>query len=152
MSHGGGSDDSAEPDLTAMLDVVMQLLMYFIMCVNFIDQENTADVLLPVAQSAKPLSHEDNNDLLFLNVDQDGKVLILGEAPKDMDATRLWLENRAIDAKDKNADRSIHTAIVVRAHRNVSYDTVYKLMQMCKEKGFKRFKLRVTIANTGEGR
>src|SRR5579872_4968144 len=98
MSHGGGGDDNAEPDLTAMLDVVMQLLMYFIMCANFIAQENNADVLLPLAVNAKPLSSEDN-DVIFLNIDKDGKVLILGEEPKDMDATRLWLENRALDAK-----------------------------------------------------
>ena len=145
MSHGAGGDDSVEPDLTAMLDLVMQLLMYFIMCANFIDQENTAEVLLPVAQMAKPISRDDA-DVLFVNVDQDGKVLILGEAPKDLDATRLWLDNRALEAKTKSGDNSIRTAIVVRAHRDASYDSVYRLMQACKEKGFKRFKLRAMIA------
>jgi biopolymer transport protein ExbD len=148
MSHGAGSDDSVEPDLTAMLDLVMQLLMYFIMCANFIDQENTAEVLLPVAQMAKPISRDDS-DVLFVNVDQDGKVLILGEPPKDLDATRLWLDNRALEAKTKSGDNSIRTAIVVRAHRDASYDSVYRLMQACKDKGFKRFKLRAMIA---EGR
>jgi biopolymer transport protein ExbD len=148
MSHGAGGDDSVEPDLTAMLDLVMQLLMYFIMCANFIDQENTAEVLLPVAQMAKPISRDDA-DVLFVNVDQDGKVLILGEAPKDLDATRLWLDNRALEAKTKSGDNSIRTAIVVRAHRDASYDSVYRLMQACKDKGFKRFKLRAMIA---EGR
>ena len=145
MSHGHGSDDGGEPDLTAMLDLVMQLLMYFIMCANFIDQENTADVLLPVAQMAKPIASDDA-DVLFLNVDQEGKVLILGEPPKDLAATRLWLENRALDAKSKSGDGPIKTAVVVRAHRDASYDSVYRLMQACKEKGFKRFKLRAMIA------
>ena len=149
MSHGGcSSEEIADPDLTAMLDVVMQMLMYFIMCANFIDQENTAEVLLPVAQMAKPISRDDA-DVLFVNVDQDGKVLILGEAPKDLDATRLWLDNRALEAKTKSGDNSIRTAIVVRAHRDASYDSVYRLMQACKDKGFKRFKLRAMIA---EGR
>jgi biopolymer transport protein ExbD len=142
MSHPGAHGE-AEPDLTPMLDLVMQLLMYFIMVANFIDQENTADVYLPVAQSAKPI--HDDNDVLFLNVDRDGQVLILGEAPKDMDATRLWLDNRAQEAKQKHNDNTNHTAIVVRAHRDASYETVYKLMQTCKEKGFRRFKLRAFI-------
>src|SRR5215470_13812565 len=145
MSHSGLGEVSAEPDLTAMLDLVMQLLMYFIMCANFIDQENTAEVLLPVAQMAKPISRDDS-DVLFLNVDQDGKVLILGEPPKDLAATRLWLDNRALDAKTKSGDGPIRTAIVVRAHRDASYDSVYRLMQACKDKGFKRFKLRAMIA------
>jgi biopolymer transport protein ExbD len=147
MSHGGGGggDDNVEPDLTAMLDVVMQLLMYFIVCVNFIDQENTADVLLPVAQMARPLSRDDT-DVLFLNVDQSGRVLILGEEPKDLDATRLWLANRAIDARERYKDGPVRTAVVVRAHRDASYDDVYKLMQACKQNGFKRFKLRALVA------
>lgn len=145
MSHAAGSDDSAEPDLTAMLDLVMQLLMYFIMCANFIDQENTAEVKLPVAQTARPIE-KDNSDVLFLNIDADGKVLILGEPPKDLDAARLWLDNRALDAKAKSGEGPIRTAIVVRAHRDASYDSVYQLMQTCKQKGFKRFKLRATIA------
>ncbi len=145
MSHSHGSDDSAEPDLTAMLDLVMQLLLYFIMCANFIDQENTADVELPVAQMAKPIAADDA-DVLFLNVDRDGRVLILGEPPKDLAATRLWLDNRALDAKGKSGDGPIRTAIVVRAHKDASYDSVYRLMQACKEKGFRRFKLRAMIA------
>ncbi len=148
MSHAHGSDDGGEPDLTAMLDLVMQLLMYFIMCANFIDQENTAEVLLPVAQMARPITAEES-DVLFVNVDQDGKVLILGEPPKDIDATRLWLDNRALDARSKAGSGPIRTAIVIRAHRDATYDKVYQLMQACKEKGFKRFKLRAMIA---EGR
>jgi biopolymer transport protein ExbD len=146
MSHGGGGDDNAEPDLTAMLDVVMQLLMYFIMCANFIAQENNADVLLPLATAAKPLT-KDDDDVIFLNVDKEGKVLILGEAPKDLDATRLWLDNRALDAKQKSGGDKINTAVVVRAHQDVSYETVYRLMETSKQKGFKRFKLRAIIDN-----
>jgi biopolymer transport protein ExbD len=146
MSHGGGGDDNAEPDLTAMLDVVMQLLMYFIMCANFIAQENNADVLLPLATAARPLT-KDDDDVIFLNVDKDGKVLILGEAPKDLDATRLWLDNRALDAKQKSGNDTINTAVIVRAHQDVSYETVYRLMETSKQKGFRRFKLRAIIDN-----
>ena len=144
MSHGAGGDDSVEPDLTAMLDLVMQLLMYFIMCANFIDQENNADVTLPLAQAAKPLN-KDEGDVLFINVGKDGKVLILGEEPKDLNATKLWLDNRALDAKQKSGDNTNRTAIVVRADEDVKYEAVYNLMQTCKEKGFKRFKLRAII-------
>jgi biopolymer transport protein ExbD len=146
MSHGGGGNDSAEPDLTAMLDVVMQLLMYFIMCANFIAQENNADVLLPLATAARPLSQEDS-DVIFLNVDKEGKVLILGEPPKDLDAARLWLDNRALDAKQRSGSDVINTAVIVRAHQDVSYETVYRLMETSKQKGFKRFKLRAIIDN-----
>jgi biopolymer transport protein ExbD len=143
MSHAG-SNTEAEPDLTPMLDLVMQLLMYFIMVANFIGQENNADVKLPIAQSAKPKSPNEG-DVLFLNVNADGKVLIFGEAPKDMDGARLWLDNKALDAKRKSPDGVNRTAIVVRAHKDASYETVYRLMQTCKEKGFKHFKLRAII-------
>jgi biopolymer transport protein ExbD len=144
VSHGAGGDDNAEPDLTAMLDVVMQLLMYFIMCANFIAQENNVDVLLPLANAARPLSKEDD-DVIFLNINKEGQVLILGEAPKDLDAARLWLDNRALDAKQKSGGDTIHTAVVVRADQDVSYETVFRLMETAKQKGFNRYKLRAII-------
>src|SRR5262245_51734420 len=104
-------DEGGEPDLTAMLDVVMQLLMYFIMCVNFIEHETTAEVLLPEATQAKPIS-KDDSDVLFMNVDKDGTVLILGEKPKDLIDTKIWLDNRATEILNKSSDKTIHTALI----------------------------------------
>src|SRR5262245_62197356 len=98
MSHGG--TDSVEPDLTPLLDLVMQLLMFFIININFVTREMDATVALPTSTSARPEQLDDK--ALFLNLrrvtpefrntlaDQDrerlGKqpvcVTVLGERPR----------------------------------------------------------------------
>src|SRR5438128_1518495 len=68
MSHGPSSEGSvAEPNLTPLLDVVLQLLMFFMMCVNFVNDQVKEDVKLPETQSAVPMDKTDT-DVLFLNI------------------------------------------------------------------------------------
>jgi biopolymer transport protein ExbD len=67
MSHGPTAQDSiCEPNLTPLLDVVLQLLMFFMMCVNFVGEQITEDVKLPRSASVKPMDKTDN-DVLHLN-------------------------------------------------------------------------------------
>jgi biopolymer transport protein ExbD len=149
MSHAAGSDGGiqAEPDLTPMLDLVMQLLMYFIMCVHFIDEEQVAEVQLPPSQAARPID-KGEGDILFVNVDHDGKVLVLGKEAMEHDDAVKWLNDRVMDSPkdDKGKPR---TAIVIRADRGASYDNVYWLLDQCKLKGFSKFKVRATMAGGG---
>jgi len=65
MSHGGG-DDNIEPDLTPLLDLVMQLLMFFIINVNFTNNQTDADTDLPIAGSARP--EEEDKLAIFLDL------------------------------------------------------------------------------------
>src|SRR6516162_9111815 len=68
MSHpSSGLDDKCDPNLTPLLDVVLQLLMFFMMCVNFVTEQVNEDVKLPRSQSAKPMM-KDGTDTLLLNI------------------------------------------------------------------------------------
>ena len=64
-------------------------------------------------------------------------------------ARKLWLDNQVLNIKEKSPDKTIHTAIKVRADQDVDYDTVYQFMQLCKDKGFKRFSMQVRVGNEG---
>lgn len=147
MSHGS----SEEPDLTAMLDVVMQLLMYFIMCVKFsADEVPTGTIVLPYSQQAKPAMRREDEEVLYLTLSAQGLVTVFGQ-PEPMDANgaafKLWLGNRAMDAKAKAAGGKLDRFyIVLRADRGASYSNVYRLLQEFKKQGFTRFRVR---ANTG---
>jgi biopolymer transport protein ExbD len=134
------SSDSVDINLTPMLDLVMQLLMYFIMCVQFVGQEVNENVKLPESQVAMPIDKSEA-DFLYLNIDKDGKILVLGQPPMDMADTTAWLNARVREApKDKNDKPT--TAIVIRADKNVGYGNVFDLMDTCKAKGFSRFFVR----------
>src|SRR5436309_2239709 len=71
-------DEGADINLTPLLDLVLQLIMFFMITVNFvrIDQINE-DIALPVAQSAVPLD-QTAEDYVFLNLNKDGKLVGTG--------------------------------------------------------------------------
>lgn len=67
MSSGNSGADVVEPNLTSLLDLVMQLLMFFIMCVNFVSNQAAAEIALPDSQAAAPLEDK-NTDAIFVNI------------------------------------------------------------------------------------
>jgi biopolymer transport protein ExbD len=141
MSHGAGGDGPrVDPDLTPMLDLVMQLLMYFILCANLLGQEVVADVQLPPSQAARPLDKSET-EILFVNVNREGKVLVLGREPMANEDTVKWLNDRVMDSP-KDEKGKPRTAIVIRADIGASYEDVYWLLSKCKEKGFTKYKVR----------
>src|SRR6476646_8938486 len=79
MSHGGvgggRGEVSPEPNLTPLLDMVLQLVMFFMLVANFVMDELSDKIHLPVATQAKPLTAKDTN-ILYLNVSKYGKVLL----------------------------------------------------------------------------
>src|SRR5215471_16413440 len=95
MSHGGGGlADKCEPNLTPLLDVVLQLLMFFMMCVNFVTEQVNEDIKLPYAQSARPMD-KGEQDVLFLNLDDQGRLIVLGkEEPLSLLGTKYYLKRQ----------------------------------------------------------
>src|SRR5437667_3768124 len=109
MSHGGG-DDSAEGDLTPLLDLVLQLLMFFIINVNLATEQTNPDVKLPHSSSATPLNKPVAGDV-YLNqrirsegvmatlppVERprfegaDSVIFISSKPPMTMTEARIWL-------------------------------------------------------------
>jgi biopolymer transport protein ExbD len=133
------------PDLTAMLDVVMQMLLYFIMCARLINEQTSAEIKLPVSQAARPMA-KGEGEVLFVNINEEGKVLALGEAPMNLSEARFWLEKRAAEYRK---DGEVQAAVVIRAHKDTEYEHVYRVMQACKDKGFRRFKVRALMVGGG---
>ncbi len=48
----------AEPNLTPLLDVVFQLITFFMLVINFSSENYDQRVRLPVAESARPMDEE----------------------------------------------------------------------------------------------
>src|SRR5947208_403991 len=100
MSHGASHNEvTVDPNLTPMLDLVMQLLMYFIICVNFVAEEVPQEVALPPAQAARPIDKSEG-DVLFLNLDASGNLIVFGQKPWNLNDTtavsdaKYWLDKR----------------------------------------------------------
>src|SRR6185437_8770669 len=81
MSASMGSEMKAEPNLTPLLDVVFQLITFFMLMINFSSDNYDRRITLPVAGSARPIEDDRqvSEDRLVLNVDKEGHLLIGGE-------------------------------------------------------------------------
>ena len=55
-SASGSGHDVVEPNLTPLLDLVMQLPMFFIICVRLVTDQVQQEIQVPVNQEASPAS------------------------------------------------------------------------------------------------
>src|SRR3954467_15956408 len=88
MAHGGGGEESAEGDLTPLLDMVLQMLMFFIVNVNLATEQTNPDVKLPLSASATPVSKPIAGDV-YLNQRPRSEAVMDKLSPAD----RQRLEN-----------------------------------------------------------
>jgi biopolymer transport protein ExbD len=146
MSHGG--DDSAVPNLIPLLDVVFQLLMFFMMCVNFVSEQTSGDVKLPFAQSARPMDKADASSVLMLNMNHNGELLMAGQDPMTTQGeVRFYLKQQFADAERIEKGKGPQVSIVIRADEGADYGKVYELLSICKEVGFRKLQLRAQQRN-----
>lgn len=143
MSHAAGAGAiKAEPNLTPLLDMVLQLIMFFMLCVNFVNEQVNEDIQLPKSQAARPMS-KGEVEVLFLNLNKDGQLAVPGrEEAMDQIGMKVYIRQQYNDYMRLSKDGKVNTAIVVRADARANYSEVFKVMQTCKEVGFTRLRLR----------
>jgi len=148
MSHSLAEDIKAEPNLIPLLDLVFQLIMFFMICVNFVSAQVNEEIKLPIAQSARAMDKAEF-EVLVLNMEASGKLLVVGQ-PEPLDTVgkkKYFLKQYFADAKraaEESGDKKgqVKTTIIIRADRNAIYEEVFELMALCKEAGFKKLQLR----------
>jgi biopolymer transport protein ExbD len=145
----------AEPNLVPLLDLVFQLIMFFMICVNFVGEQVNADIQLPTSQSARPMDKTDL-DVLFLNLDAQGHVHVPGEAQPltTQGAVQAYLRRQYGDAKrvsEVRGDKSgkVNTRIIIRADKNSTYLQVFELMVWCRDAGYRKIEQRAYIKTEG---
>lgn len=151
MSHGGSSEASAEPNLTPLLDMVLQLVMFFMLVCNFTMEQVNEDVKLPLASQAKPADKAEA-DVLYLNVNGKGQLMareaegerLLTTGPEiHTFLTRAYREREAT-AKAKGLTDP-NTVVIIRAHGDADFAPVFNILREAKQAGFKKWQLRATI-------
>ena len=158
MSGSVSGEIKAEPNLTPLLDVVFQLITFFMLVINFSADNYDRRVRLPVAGSARPSDPgQGAKDRLVLNIDKDGKLLFNGQA-LDTEAAikeiglqaelvRLGVNLNAKGGKEIKPGEELPTTLVVRADRETPFSQVHALITACQTNGFRKFALK---AMTGD--
>jgi biopolymer transport protein ExbD len=156
ISHRRKSTGSAEPNLTPLLDIVLQLITFFMMLVHFGSrtESSAGNVRLPVASAALPGS-ELTFDRLSVELDAKG-MLLAGDQTMDQDAATVWwakeakLRRAGLETLGKSPEEidQLATVVIVRADREVAYGAVRRTMATAQDQGFVHFSLVVLRRTT----
>lgn len=150
MANVGGSND-CEPNLIPLLDLVLQLVMFFIMVANFAAQQVSSDVMLPLASSARPPDPNESTDVLYINLNNEGKLITPGREPmSSMAEVHYYLISEFQTAKraaESRGDKDVKTVVIIRAHKDADFKPVFEILRECKSAGFKKWQLRATVKN-----
>jgi biopolymer transport protein ExbD len=146
-----GSEMRAEPNLTPLLDIVFQLITFFMLLINFSNENYDARIRLPVAGSAGPIenSEQADEDRWVMNVDREGHLLFGGQALPTQKATAeivhqahiVEINLKAAGLK-KDPIKGFPTTIVLRADRDTAFSSIYPLIIECQNQGFRKFSLK----------
>src|SRR5262245_41830676 len=78
MSASMQHESSAEPNLTPILDMVFQLITFFMLVINFQSASLDLSLKLPVVGSARPVDTKGQEELLILNINSKGRLHVYG--------------------------------------------------------------------------
>ena len=136
--------ERAEPNLTPLLDMVFQLITFFMLVINFKGASLDLSLKLPVLGSARPLDKHGKLEPLLLNVASDGQVISYGQ-PVDVERfvskeARLLREQlRTLGTPIENGEFPV--SVIIRADRSAPFHLVNHVLKVCQEQGYRQFAL-----------
>ena len=117
----------ANLDLTPIVDVVFNLLIFFALSLNFSEITSSLNIKLPKAKSSETLSELQ----IVISIEKNNKIYI-NDKPFFYDQVSNHLSN-----EDKNK------TIVIKADKTIDHGFVVKIMDLVKSSGFKKIGIAV---------
>ena len=146
MSGSLSTKDRAEPNLTPILDMVFQLITFFMLVINFNTAAVDLSLKLPAIGSARPTEVR-GQELLVLNINEEGTLRAFGLEQRDITAfiateAKASLNHaRRTNPALKPGDE-LPAIVVIRADQHTPFTHVYRVVKECQERGFRQFSLR----------
>ncbi len=127
-------EEESGMNLTAMIDVVMLLNIFFMVGSRLVEPEKQYDINLPTVTDARPLTSLP--DEIVLNVQLDGAIIVKG-TPREL--TELEAELQAA------AKRYAEQVVRIRGDGTGPYQHVMTAMNLCQKAGISKIKLDARI-------
>lgn len=135
------SQERFEPNLTPILDMVFQLITFFMLVINFKTVSVDTSLKLPVIGSAAPADSA-TGEFLLLNVDAQGRVRSYGQerAIDQFIAQEAQVARRLRESGGKpSAGDELPITIVLRADRDTPFHLINNVVLTCQKHGFRKF-------------
>ncbi|MEX2186570.1 MAG: biopolymer transporter ExbD [Pirellulales bacterium] len=138
-------DGSPTPDMdmTPMIDMVFQLIAFFMMLINFSQNETNKRIELPLSSLAVPV--EDSADLNFitLHVDDKQETIVMSAEEYTLATLEGALAKRRSELEGAaNGFDVSKTRVIIRADKKAETGLVQRVIEACQKAHFENFKLR----------
>jgi len=129
--------------MTPLIDVVFNLLIFYLIASKFAEEERELPVKLPDASEAQPLISRPKE--LFINIDEQGRYYMGGKT-----LTLPQLEKVLVEAWSANPTR---TTVIIRADERCRLQAVVSAINACKKARINDYRLatRKTGPPQGDG-
>ena len=111
-------------DFVPMVDVLFNLLIFFLLATTIAQVEREMNIALPFASSAGPISTTLRE--LVINVDQKGTVFVDGRAIEAQPLADLIRDAVKVNPEQK---------VSVRGDKSTAYSNVVRVLDICKNSG-----------------
>jgi biopolymer transport protein ExbD len=119
------SDALGMLNMTPIIDIVFQLLIFFLVATRFAQEDRELEISLPHASEAQPLIAEPKS--LFVNVDREGSFFIDGRFRDPAELEQILTQ--AV------ANNPANQLVIIRADKHVEFDFVATVMNLCNKAG-----------------
>ena len=152
---------SVDIDMTPMIDIVFQLITFFMVVINFDAADTDERVKMAVSELARPPKVKPESELtlqVFFNrkTDAEGVQQVTGgpylayggqsipvsefETKFDPMLKREFIRDKALGRLDENGNSK--TSVIIRADADCPTGTVQKLIRLCQNNHYEKFSLK----------
>jgi biopolymer transport protein ExbD len=150
MSESLANKARAEPNLTPILDMVFQLITFFMLVINFKANMMDKAMELPIVGSARPIDKEDRRAFFMVNLNNKGRFTVFGRALEEekvpdyitRQAGIYKLQERRIHPDFDPDKDELPTTVIIRADKATPFTKVYRVIKECQDNGFRNFAFR----------
>jgi biopolymer transport protein ExbD len=144
MRIKGNRKPMAEGDMTPMIDMVFQLIAFFMVLINFSEVEQDQRVNLPLSELAKPPEVAYEKPITLQMTEDEGIILNAGGADLlTIEELRIALKREAQIIRAAGDDvRLSDVTVIVRADKNARTGKVQEMIEAAQDAEFETFALR----------
>jgi biopolymer transport protein ExbD len=147
------SGEGADPNLTPMLDLVFQLITFFMLVINFKGATMDLTLKLPILGSARPLDYKGRYEPLLLNINSEGKVEAFNEKVNIDDfikrEARIVKSQLKANGEEPTKDGELPVPVVIRADKKVPFSLLNHVIRACQDQGYRQFALNAMTREDG---
>ena len=133
------SEAFREGDMTPMIDMVFQLIAFFMVLINFSEADQNELIRLPSSELAIPPKSPVESPITIHVMEKGTAILGAQQVPVSELSRLLTVERQVLDRLGKSVKEA---TVIIRADEGTQIGIVQEVIKVCQETGFEKFNLR----------